>query len=119
MDFEIDGFGALKEALRRMCAALSEGDVPDGVIFESKVVANELLVNALRYGGGRAYFNVRREEGEIRIAVRGEHAFCPPARTVCSDADAEHGRGLFLVDALTARRTYSEREGTVVILTIR
>ena len=119
MDFEIDGFGALKEALRRMCAALSEGDVPDGVIFESKVVANELLVNALRYGGGRAYFNVRREGGAIRIAVRGEHAFCPPERAALADADAEHGRGLFLVDALAARRGYSESEGTVVLLTIR
>ena len=118
MDFEIDNFSALKEALRRMCAELSEGDVPDGVVFESKVVANELLVNALQYGGGRAYFNVRREEGTIRIAVRGERAFCPPERAVCSDADAERGRGLFLVDALSARRTYSESEGTIVILTI-
>ncbi len=119
MDFEIDSYSALKEALRRMCAALSEDDVPDGIIFESKVVANELLVNALRYGGGRAYFNMRREGSAIRIAVRGECAFCPPERAAMADADAEHGRGLFLVDALSARRTYSESEGTIVILTIQ
>ena len=118
MDLEIDSFRALKDALRRMCAELSEDGVSDGVIFESKVVANELLVNALRYGGGRAYFNVRCEDGVIRIAVRGEHAFRPPERPAMADTGAEHGRGLFLVDALSARRAYSESEGTIVILTI-
>ena len=119
MKFEVDSYGTLKDALRRMCADLFASDVPDDIVFESKVVANELAVNALQYGGGRAYFNVRREEDAVRIAVRGENAFRPPDKAVCSALDAERGRGLFLVDALAARRIYSESEGIIVILTIQ
>ncbi len=118
MNFEVDSYGALKEALRNMCAALFASDVPDDIVFESKVVVNELVVNALQYGGGRAYFTVRRDGSGVRIAVRGENAFRPPEKSVCSDLQAEHGRGLFLVDALAARRAYSESEGTIVILAI-
>ncbi len=116
MKFEIDGYNALKEALHLICAALFAENVPEGAVFDSKVVANELIVNALRYGGGRAYVSVQSGDGEIRIAVRGANAFRPPEKTECSAADAERGRGLFLVDALSLRRAYSDDEGIIVTL---
>lgn len=119
MYFEIDGHNALKQALERMCAELSTEDVPETAVFDSKVVASELVNNALRYGGGRAYFSAERTGDEIRICVRSEIAFRPPERSVCSDTDAERGRGLFLVDALAVRRAYSEKEGVIAVLSAK
>ncbi len=118
MYFEIDGYNALKQALHRMCEAFIAAHVPEGAVFDSKVVANELLTNALHHGGGRAYFTVERSGNEIRIAVRSENEFRPPERSVCSGEDAERGRGLYLVDALASRRIYSEKDGICVILRI-
>lgn len=118
MFFEVDDYNAMKAALRRMCASFAEDAVPENVVFGCKLVANELLSNALRYGGGRASFFVEKENGEIVIRVRSANAFCPPAQSVCSDVTAECGRGLYLVDAFSASRTYSERDGIRVVIRI-
>ena len=116
MFFEVDDRDALKTALARMCAALEEEAVPPDAVFNCRFVANELLVNALEYGGGRAGLSVRREGDTLRIGVRCPSAFCPPAHPACSDVTAERGRGLFLVDALSAARVYSEEEGICVVI---
>ena len=118
MYFEIDGHSALKAALKEMCAELAEENVPAGKVFDSKLALNELVINALRYGGGRAYVSAEMRKGEIRITVRSEIAYCPPEESVCPDARAEHGRGLYLVDALCTSRAYSEQEGICIVLRI-
>ncbi len=120
MKFEIDDFASMKAALERICAAFEEEEVPEGAVFNCKLVANELLTNALRYGGGRARLQVVRMGSEIRISVKGEIDFVPPEKSSCSGVDAERGRGLYLVDAVSESRLYSKEEGicvTVKILT--
>ena len=52
------------------------------------------------------------------IRVRSANSFRPPEHVDCSAVDAEQGRGLFLVDALTVSRTYSEEDGICVIVRI-
>lgn len=118
MKIQVDDMGALRAALERMCDALKAQCVPEGTVFDCKLVANELLVNALRHGGGCAQFTAELLDGEVVIRVRSNSLFFPPEHPVCSDVNAECGRGLFLVDALSASRTFSEEEGICVVLRI-
>ena len=76
MSTVIEDFPAMKEAVAAM-RALLEGASED-LVFESMLVARELITNALRYGGGRAYFTYDVEKGYLRIAVRSENGFRPP-----------------------------------------
>ena len=119
MYFEIDDYNALKAALNSLCRGLSERDIPQETVYDSKLVADELLSNALRHGGGKAYFSVDVEEDMISLSVRSVHAFRPPDKSILSGREAEHGRGLYIVDALVETRRYSEEGGTSVVIRIR
>lgn len=119
MYFEIGDYNALKDALYEMCSALSREQLPAETVFNSKLVANELLSNVLQHGAGKAVFRVRREGNELLICVRGEENYRPPETSSCASVDEESGRGLYLVDAYSDRRDYTEREGIRVFLRIR
>lgn len=114
MEFEITTYGALKEAWACISADL-EG-LPEGLVFDSRLALCELVVNALRYGGGRAFVHAERRGGEVLISVRSENGYRPPERSQCPSAESERGRGLFLVDALCAVREFSEEEGVRIVL---
>lgn len=117
MRYEIDSYNALRLALESICTELEALRLSREIVFDSKLVVNELVSNVLQHGGGRAYIRVECA-GEVRIAVRGDEDFRPPERSVCSGVDAERGRGLFLVDALTASRSYSREEGICVTIAL-
>lgn len=118
MFFEIDDYAAMKAALADMCAEFIRDCVPENAVFDCKLVANELLANALRYGGGSARFRAEKRGNEIRIAVKSARDYEPPEKSACSGTDAERGRGLFLVDAIGASRGYDAEEGICVIVKI-
>ena len=118
MNCEVDDFRELREALEKMCAALERDAVPANAVFDCKLVASELLCNALRYGGGCTTFCAEKRENEVVIRVRSANNFRPPEHSACSSVDAERGRGMFLVDALTVSRTFSEKDGICVIVRI-
>lgn len=119
MYFEIDSYSGLKRALLCLCTAFEEEGVPDGTVFDSKLAVHELVVNALRYGGGKAYVTAERSGREIKIWVRSEISFRPPERTLCPEGDAERGRGLFLVDSVSEERSYSEAEGICIVIRMK
>ena len=110
MYFEIGDHAALQAALDTMCTRLSKENIPEGVVFDSKLVVNELVINVLRHGGGRAFFRAER---------KGENSFCPPKVSRCSSLSDECGRGLFLVDAVCLRREYSEQDGITVYMKLQ
>ncbi len=116
---EIRDYNALRAAIRRMCAALEAQSVPEDAVFGCKLVADELISNALRYGGGIAFFSAECSGEEVVIKVRGATEFCPPQDSRCSGVDCERGRGLYLVDAYSAARAYSPKEGIRVVIRIR
>lgn len=116
MNCEITDFNALRAALKRMTAFLD--GLPEDALFDCKLVANELLSNALEYGGGHARFAVERCGDRIRISVKSGGGFRPPETSRCSDVYAERGRGLFLVDNLASSRTFSEEDGISVVVLI-
>ena len=117
MRFVIDSFSALRQALQEICAEIERG-APENIVFDCKLVIDELVSNVLQHGGGKAYLTVETRE-EIFIFVRGENSFRPPERSVLSPLDAEHGRGLYLVDALVSSRTFSEEEGIAVTISLK
>lgn len=119
MKFQVDDIRALRAALESMCSALEAQSVPENAVFDCKLVANELLINALRHGGGHALFTAETQADEVVIRVRSGSDFRPPEKPACSDVDAECGRGLFLVDALSVSRSYSKEDGICVVIRIR
>lgn len=119
MYFEIDNYNALKAALKTLCSGLAQRDVPQETVYDSKLVADELLSNALRHGGGKAFFSVDVEDDVISLSVRSLHSFRPPDESFLVSLESEHGRGLYLVDKIVETRGYSEEGGTSVIIRIR
>ena len=119
MYFEIEDFNALKAALNSLCNGLSQREVPTETVYDSKLVAAELLSNALRHGGGKAFFSVDIEQEVISISVRSLRAYRPPDKSILSGIECEHGRGLYIVDTLVETRRYSEEGGTCVVIRIR
>ncbi|MDE5897237.1 MAG: ATP-binding protein [Clostridia bacterium] len=118
MFFEIDDYTAMKAALAEMCSEFLRDSVPENAVFDCRLVANELLSNALRYGGGAARFRAERRGDRITISVKSSHDFEPPANSSCSGTEAESGRGLFLVDAVSESRLYDREKGICVVLRI-
>lgn len=115
MEFEIYDYNALKTALNTMCAQLERDAVPQEIVFRSKLIADELLSNAIRHGGGSAAFRVEFCGGKITLSVKGAVPFRPPEKSVCSPVESECGRGLFLVDSFGIRG-YSEEKGITVVI---
>lgn len=115
MKYTVDSYSALKKALDEISLALAS--LPEAVVFDSKLVIDELASNVLRHGGGRAHIRVECGK-ELCISVRGDRAFRPPDTSTCSPSEAECGRGLYLVDALIVRREYSEQDGICVVMQI-
>lgn len=117
--FEIDDFIMLRKALKELEEKLRERDVCPESIFDSKLVADELLSNVLQHGGKRAYFKAALNGEELSLFVQSEVKFRPPEKSTLSSPLAESGRGLFIVDALCLEREYSDEEGVKVILKIQ
>ncbi len=63
------------------------------------LVVSELVTNAVTHGRGPWRLRLVRRTGYLRVEVldHGEH----PPTIRDADEDSEHGRGLFLIDALT------------------
>lgn len=118
MIFEIDGYNALRFALQKMCRSLKDDNLSEGAVFNCKLVADELLSNALQYGGGSATFSFERRGDLVRIIVKSANDFCPPKESACSPVFEERGRGLFLVDSVSESRLYSKEEGISVTVRI-
>lgn len=81
---------------------------------DAVVVASELAANAMHHaldhlGGDSAWLGLVRSERAL-ICVVADPSPAPPVPQKQS-ALTEHGRGLYLVDALTARWGYSEPDG--------
>lgn len=116
MYFEIDNFNALRAALHSMCDAFSRLHIPDETVFDSKLVASELLSNVLQHGGEKAYFRVATGEDSITMCVRGDVTYRPPKKSTLANVEAECGRGMYLVDQYCEKRVYSEQEGIRVVI---
>lgn len=114
MIFEIENYGTLKSAVEELCDFLATNKVSDEYIFDSKLVVYELLGNVLKHSGGSAKLLMELLQGCIELKVLAEKIFFPPEQGTCAGVFSEHGRGLFLVDSVSAERTFTADGGILV-----
>ena len=116
MNFEVGDYDAMRLALHAMCEYFAGACIPDDTAFDARLIAGELLSNALRHGGGSARLTVEVIGERIRISVKSEKSYRPPVKCPPADVYAEGGRGMFLVDTIASSRSYSEEEGVSVVI---
>ena len=114
MIFEIDDYSSMQDAITRFCLFLTQNKIPDERIFDSRLVANELVGNVLRHTQGRARLHGEIRGGFVELVVFSSVAYTPPKTTEKADLFAEHGRGLYLVDSVCHSRTTTKDGGILV-----
>ncbi len=118
MFFKVKDYAALQFALDGLCAFLAEQGISEERIFDCKLVACELLGNALKYAQGEAALEGALQDGFIELKVLSESAFILPKKIVCADLFSEHGRGLFLVNQICEEQIAAEEDGIRVRIRI-
>ncbi len=114
MWFEIKNYEEFKAAVEELCAFLTAQEIPTERVFDSKLIVHELIGNVLQHSGCGAKLRAELTEEFIGITVRGEKAYKPPKEGALPPCFAERGRGLYLVDALSAERIFTE-EGDILV----
>ena len=112
--FEIENYGSLNRAVEELCAYLLASAVSPDRVFDSKLVAYELLANVSKHTESSATFSGWIEDGFVRLKIVSRHAFCPAEKGRCPDVFAENGRGWFLVDSVCQER-WLEQDGALIV----
>ncbi len=119
MVFEVNNLSSMHEAIYGLCRYLQEQGVSSDLIFDSKLVASELLGNVLRHTQGGAKVKGEIKDGYFHLSVCSDVPYLPPIVSKNADVYAEHGRGLFLVDSVCVERTTLEEGAILVKLKIK
>ncbi len=114
MIFEIKNHVAMREALDALCSYLAQQGVPPERVFDSKLVATELVGNVLRHSDGIAKLCGEIEGGFIELIVFSSIPFIPPKTSQKVEVYAEGGRGLYLVDSVCEER-FSTGDGGIKV----
>jgi len=108
----------IREVRRRVAdAAVRVGIHPDDAA-QFTVAVNEVVINAIRHGGGIADITIATKGDEVTVQVRDHGPGLPAsASAALPPPDQLGGRGLWLVRQLCDNVTFhSSRSGTFVVL---
>ncbi|MEO3778426.1 ATP-binding protein [Micromonospora sp. B11E3] len=96
-------------AARRAVTALLEGwgFRDEEWLDAAAVVTSELVTNAVRHGGGCVEFTAEAHEGRVVLSVADGSSVVPRRR----DPDGVGGRGIAVIEALSARWGVHDHEG--------
>ncbi len=119
MQFDVKTYADFKVAVEELCARLTAENIPAEQIFDSKLIVHELVGNVLQHAGCGASLRAELSKEFIHITVRGERAYEPPKEGSCPSCFAERGRGLYLVDTLSAERIFTEKGEILVRIRLR
>lgn len=114
MIFEVKDYASLRLALQALCGDLDGRSVRPERVFDSKLVASELLGNVLRHTDGIAKLRWEVQGDFVELHILSSVAFVPPKTSQPVGVFSEHGRGLYLVDSLCVERTMTEEGGICV-----
>ncbi len=114
MHFEVNDREAMQQAITALCRFLGEKGLSSDRVFDSRLVASELLGNVFKHTDGVAKLKGSVQDGYVEIAVWSSVKFIPPKTARCSDVYAEHGRGLFLIDRICEERKVTD-DGEVIV----
>ena len=116
---KIKSNAALQAALAELTNFLMCAGICEEQIFDSKLVACELLGNVLRHTDEETGLQSEIKDGYIQLKILSRTFFPLPEKIRCSGLFAEHGRGLFLVNELSEGKIFSEEDGIRVLLRIK
>lgn len=115
---DITSLAAARDAVSRFASAHGlSGDRLNDLVLAT----NELTINAVRHGGGRGLLRLWHDEGTVWCQVRDDGPGIPDSVTSRSPAGgppshtALDGRGLWLVDQMTARTIIQTGPGGTTI----
>jgi anti-sigma regulatory factor (Ser/Thr protein kinase) len=94
------GEPTIAEARRFVVDKLNRWDVPEPVIRDLTLITSELVTNAVVHGGSPVALRLERTGSRVVVLVQDEAEGSLPKPRDPSDDD-EHGRGLYIVDALS------------------
>ena len=104
----------MKSALCTLCEFLSENGVSPEKVFDSKLIASELVGNVFTHSTGKASMEVSVLNGFIEMQISSTVSYTPPKKTELVEVLSEHGRGLYLVDTLCYERLHAENGAIIV-----
>ena len=87
-----------RAVVRDLCATAAVGDE---TVETAVLLVTELVSNAVEHGGGAAVVDAFLDHDRLRVSVGDEDPRLPAVGP--ADVEAERGRGLLLVDALSSR----------------
>ncbi len=119
MIFEIENYASMREALERFCRFLTDNGVATERVFDSRLVASELVGNVLKHAKEKARFCAEIKDGFLELCVFSKTPFEPPKISKNAEVYAEHGRGFFLVDSVSEERTLTKEGGIFVRIKIQ
>lgn len=114
MKIEVENRLMMKGALYALCEFLSENGVSPERVFDSKLIASELVGNIFTHSQGKASVGVEILDGFVEMKIVSTTPFTPPKKTELVEVLSEHGRGLYLVDTLCYERLQTE-DGAIVV----
>lgn len=114
--FELDDIRDLNARLNCFIDYLENFGVDDDGVFYSRLVACELLTNALRHSGGTACFSGLFSDGDVVITVRTDKAVDGLKIPSLPDALQESGRGLYIINAVSDGNVVFEGGNVTVTL---
>ena len=119
MLFKIENSAALKRAMEEFSAFLIESAVSQESVFDCKLVAYELLGNVLRHAKESAELLGEIDGGFVQLTIKQSGAPFKYQKGTLPPAQSEHGRGLYLVDSVSAERIILPDGTTVVRIKIK
>ena len=114
--YEVNNLNELRERARGIFDFLVTAGVPLEYAFDSRLIVCELAGNVLKHSRSVARMEAFVEGRQIFLTVYAENGCLPPSVSVCSEVNAEGGRGLYLVDNLSMERTVTVDGGVRVII---
>ena len=114
MILDVNDIATMHDAIQTFCRYLEANGATGDCVFDSKLVASELLGNVLRHTNAGAKVAGEIKDGFFELRIYSEVLFVPPSVSRKADVYAEHGRGLFLVDSVCAERSTGD-EGSIVV----
>jgi anti-sigma regulatory factor (Ser/Thr protein kinase) len=105
---KIDSIDNLREVLNNMVNFIETCTVNEDRIFNSRLIACELITNVLVHSKCAAKLQVSYYTDKIEIIVESEDYFNAEEKNEIPDATSYSGRGLFLVNTLC---DYINRDG--------
>ncbi len=119
MLFEITDYQNFKRTMEEFCAFLTKQRISAERIFDSRLAVHELLANVLQHTSGGARLRAELTEDFLQISLLAEQAFVPPQTSALPSAEAERGRGLYLIDRIAEKRVVTPEGEWILYIRIR